>query len=991
MNILRRSVSLELNHRVDSIVATLVRLLFAFPLTLPCDPINLSNELGEGTTSMNDNTGKIIIQGAREHNLRGINLDIPRGRLVVITGVSGSGKSSLAFDTLYAEGQRRYVESLSAYARQFLGQMEKPQVDYISGLSPAISIEQKTAGHNPRSTVGTITEIYDYLRVLFARTGTQHCPDCGNPITTQSAEQMVEAILGYADQTRIMIAAPVVQNRKGEHRDVIEKAQRDGFVRARINGDILDLDSTIELDKKKKHTIDIIIDRLVIKPDIRTRLTDSVETALKVSAGILRVIVIGGEEQLFSENAACISCGLSLPPMSPQRFSFNSPLGMCPVCGGLGTHLYPDPELLIKDESLSLAQGAVKFIGNIEQNPMGWNIRKLRVMAAELDFKLETPWKKLPELVRQIILNGGRDLKRQEGRSTAKVSISWPGILPEIERLYLQTKSEGMRKWYGQFISNITCPECKGTRLSREARSVLFHGRSIVDLSSMSIQNLLLWIQALELASVEQKIAGEIFKEICNRLHFLKDVGLHYLTLDRQAPTLSGGEAQRIRLASQIGSGLVGVMYILDEPSIGLHSRDTSRLLGTLGKLRDIGNSVIVVEHDLETIRRADYVIDMGPGAGHEGGLVVASGTFQDLLENEASLTGSYLSGRLKIEIPKHRRNGTGKKIRIIGATEHNLKNITVDIPLGRFVCVTGVSGSGKSTLINHILFRAVASSLYGSIRKIGRHRRIEGVEHIDRLIEITQQPIGRTPRSNPATYTNVFTQIRTIFAQLPEAKLRGYNPGRFSFNVKGGRCEACQGDGVKRIEMHFLPDVFVTCEVCKGRRFNQETLEVKFRGLSISDVLDLEVRQAIEHFAKVPSIVKVLNTLHDVGLDYIKLGQPAPTLSGGEAQRVKLSRELAKHETGKTLYILDEPTTGLHSHDILKLLTVLHRLVDLGNTVLVIEHNLDVVKNADWIIDLGPEGGDEGGALIATGTPESIIRCKESHTGRFLDPVLSR
>ncbi len=938
---------------------------------------------------MNDISGKIIIQGAREHNLRGIDLEIPRGRLVVITGVSGSGKSSLAFDTLYAEGQRRYVESLSSYARQFLGQMEKPQVDYISGLSPAISIEQKTAGHNPRSTVGTVTEIFDYLRVLFARTGVQYCPDCGQSIATQSAQQMVESILAYPDQARIMIAAPVVQNRKGEHREVIEKAQRDGFVRARIDGVMIDLDTPIQLDKKKKHTIDIVIDRLVIKPDIRSRLTDSVETALKVSEGLLRVIVMEGEEQLVSENAACLSCGRSFSPMSPQRFSFNSPLGMCSVCSGLGTHLYPDPELIIKDPRLSLAKGAVKFIGSIEQNPMGWNIRKLRAMASELDFSLDTPWHELPELVRNVILYGGRDLRKMDRTQHAKIATAWPGILPEIARLYLQTKSEGMRKWYGQFISNITCPECQGTRLSRDARSVLFHSRSIVDLSRMSVQNLITWIESLEMSPTEAAIAGEIFKEVCSRLNFLKDVGLHYLTLDRQAPTLSGGEAQRIRLASQIGSGLVGVMYILDEPSIGLHSRDTSRLLATLARLRDIGNSVIVVEHDLETIRRADHIVDMGPGAGHEGGQVVASGPYQDLIRCDASLTGAYLSGRLTIDIPERRRNGNGKKIRIIGASEHNLKDISVDIPLGRFVCVTGVSGSGKSTLVNHILYRAVAAELHGSIRKVGRHRRIEGIEYIDRLIEITQQPIGRTPRSNPATYTNVFGPIRTLFAQLPEAKMRGYSPGRFSFNVKGGRCEACQGDGVKRIEMHFLPDVFVTCEVCKGKRFNQETLEVRFRGLSISDVLDLEVREAIGIFAKIPAVHKVLGTLQDVGLDYIRLGQPAPTLSGGEAQRVKLSRELAKNETGKTLYILDEPTTGLHPHDIHKLLKVLHRLVDLGNTVVVIEHNMDVVKNADWVIDLGPEGGDEGGGLVVEGTPEAVSACERSHTGRFLRPVL--
>ncbi|MBN1552966.1 excinuclease ABC subunit UvrA [bacterium] len=934
-------------------------------------------------------TDKIIIQGAREHNLRSINLEIPRSKFIVITGVSGSGKSSLAFDTIFAEGQRRYVESLSSYARQFLGQMEKPQVDYISGLSPAISIEQKTASHNPRSTVGTVTEIYDYLRVLFARAGRQHCPSCNDPITSQTVQQMVESVMELPYGSKVMITAPMVQNRKGEHRDIINRARNEGFVRIQVDGDILDLDIAINLDKKKKHTIDIIVDRLVIQSDIRSRLADSVEIALKLSEGLLKVIVLEGETILFSENAACLKCGSSFPPLSPQRFSFNSPLGMCERCSGLGTIMHPDPDLIIRDSNLSLGEGAVKFLGILNDNPNGWTSRRIQTIAKFFNFTLDTPWKALSETAKNVLLYGVSG-NIPKGTAVPRYLVRWSGVLNEIQRLYLQTKSEGMRRWYSQFIRNVVCPECQGTRLNNASRAVHFKDITITDLTSKSVGQNLEWLKSLSLTHTEEAIAGEVLKEIINRLIFLRDVGLHYLTLDRSAPSLSGGEAQRIRLASQIGSGLVGVLYILDEPSIGLHSRDTARLLDTLKKLRDMGNTVIVVEHDTSTISEADFIIDMGPGAGHKGGEVIAAGKPEDIITNLDSLTGAYLSGRYQIPIPKKRRKTHTKKVTVIGASEHNLKEIDVAFPLSTFICVTGVSGSGKSTLVNEILYRGLAKRLNRSPRRVGKHKEIIGFDSIDRLIEITQKPIGRTPRSNPATYTNVFTHIRNLFAQLPEAKLRGYKAGRFSFNVKGGRCEACRGDGLKRIEMHFLPDVYVTCEVCKGKRFNRETLDVKYRGLNISDILELEVREAIEVFSKVPSIVKILTTIEEVGLEYIKLGQPAPTLSGGEAQRVKLSRELSKNDTGSTLYILDEPTTGLHAHDIRKLLDVLHKLVDLGNTVIVIEHNLDMIKNADWIIDLGPEGGDEGGRIVAQGTPEMIADCQDSFTGRYLKRILT-
>ncbi|MBN1354719.1 excinuclease ABC subunit UvrA [bacterium] len=930
-------------------------------------------------------SNSIIIQGAREHNLQNINLEIPRRKLVIITGVSGSGKSSLAFDTLFAEGQRRYVESLSSYARQFLGQMEKPQVDFIGGLSPAISIEQKSASHNPRSTVGTVTEVYDYLRVLFARAGVQYCPRCRNPITSQSAQQMVETILNLPAGSKLMIAAPVVQNRKGEHRDVIETARRDGFVRIRVDGQVMDLDDSIRMDRKRKHSLDVIVDRLVIREDIRSRLTDSVEIALKTSEGMLKVVLVDGEELLFSEHAACLKCGESFPPLSPQRFSFNSPLGMCPRCSGLGTIMHPDPDLVIRNSEASLGLGAVKFLGVLHDNPNSWTARRMKAIGDFLGFNLDTPWKDISPEARNVILYGQSSDPALSGMNVPRVVRYWNGVLNDIQRLYLQTKSEGMRRWYGQFIRNIQCPECLGTRLNQSARAVRFGSATITEISGRSVSDILSWQENLDLSVSEHEIADEVLREIRNRLIFLRDVGLHYLSLDRPAPTLSGGESQRIRLASQIGSGLVGVLYILDEPSIGLHARDTSRLLETLKTLRDMGNTVIVVEHDPETIRTADYIVDMGPGAGHQGGHVVAAGSPAEIADHPDSLTGSYLSGRLSIPVPRRRRRRNSGFIKILGASEHNLKAIDVRIPLSRFVCVTGVSGSGKSTLVNEILFRGLAEKLYGSTRRVGRHDSIQGADRIDRLIEITQKPIGRTPRSNPATYTNVFNHIRMLFAQLPEARLRGYAPGRFSFNVKGGRCEACRGDGLKRIEMHFLPDVYVTCEVCKGKRFNTETLQVKYRGLNISDVLNLEVHQAIDIFSKVPAITRILKTIQDVGLGYIKLGQPAPTLSGGEAQRVKLSRELAKNETGKTLYILDEPTTGLHSHDIGKLLSVLHRLVNMGNTVIVIEHNMDVIKNSDWIIDLGPEGGDEGGYVIAQGRPEDVVNNPESFTGRYL------
>ncbi|MBN1295813.1 excinuclease ABC subunit UvrA [bacterium] len=931
---------------------------------------------------------KIIIQGASEHNLRHVDLELPRNRFIVITGVSGSGKSSLAFDTLYAEGQRRYVESLSAYARQFLGQMEKPQVDYIAGLSPAISIEQKSASHNPRSTVGTVTEVYDYLRVLFARAGTQHCPDCGDAITSQSAQQMVEQIQNLPAESRIMIAAPMVQNRKGEHRDVIDQARSEGFVRVRVDGEICDLDSPIELDKKKKHTIDIIVDRLIIRPDIRSRLTDSVETALKLSDGMLKVIVIDGEEILFSEHAACLKCGKSFPPLSPQRFSFNSPLGMCPKCSGLGTIMDTDPTIVIRDEKMTLGNGALKFLGILNDNPTGWAYRRISRLGEKVGFDLNTPWRELSPESREALLFG-LPPRRMEDKSDFYQARGWIGVLNDIRRLFLQTKSEGMRRWYSQFFRHVPCPDCCGTRLNEAARAVRFHDRTITTVCSWSVSDVLNWIDSLIYTPSEQAIAGEVMKEISARLGFLRDVGLHYLTLDRSAPSLSGGEAQRIRLASQIGSGLVGVLYILDEPSIGLHARDTGRLLGTLQRLRDLGNTVIVVEHDPETMMSADFIVDMGPGAGHLGGEVVAVGSPETITAHETSLTGAYLSGRMTIPVPDRRRQIRNGFIEIKGASANNLKNIDVRIPLSRFVCVTGVSGSGKSSLVNQILFRGLSNLINRSHRRVGAHEGIIGAENIDRLIEIDQKPIGRTPRSNPATYTGVFSLIRNLFAALPEAKMRGYKPGRFSFNVKGGRCEACHGDGLKRIEMHFLADVFVPCEVCKGRRFNVETLQVRYKGLNIADVLDLEVTDAMELFRNHPAIHKILETLSDVGLDYIKLGQSATTLSGGEAQRVKLSRELAKNDTGNTLYVLDEPTTGLHFHDIRKLLSVLHRLVDMKNTIVVIEHNLDVIKNADYIIDLGPEGGDEGGYLVATGTPEEIIVNPDSLTGKFLKNCL--
>ncbi len=932
----------------------------------------------------------ILIQGASEHNLRYINLTIPRNKFVVITGVSGSGKSSLAFDTLYAEGQRRYVESLSSYARQFLGQMEKPRVDYIGGLSPAISIEQKSASHNPRSTVGTVTEIYDYLRVLFARAGVQHCTECEEPITSQSAQQMVEQILQMPLGTRFMIGAPMVQQRKGEHKDIIERARSEGFVRIRIDGKIWDIDDVPALDKRKKHSIDIIVDRLEIEPDIRSRLTDSVETALKISDGLMKLVTGDEVETLFSEHAACLKCGRSFPPLSPQRFSFNSPLGMCPKCSGLGTIMDTDPDLVIRDRNLTLGQGVLKFLGVLDDNPNGWTARRVLRLGSVFGFTLDTPWNKLSPAAQEALLYG-QPPRRMEEKSDFLNARGWIGVLNDIRRLFLTTKSEGMRRWYSQFFSHIPCPECKGTRLNEAARAVFFDSRSITDVSKMSVQNIIDWIAALDLSPTQKAIATELLKEITARLYFLRDVGLHYLTLDRPAPSLSGGETQRIRLASQIGSGLVGVLYILDEPSIGLHSRDTSRLLDTLKRLRDLGNTVIVVEHDLETIQASDFIVDMGPGAGHQGGEVIATGTPHEVAENPNSLTGAYLSKRKKIDYPNTRRTIRNGVIEVTGARENNLKSISVQFPLSRFICVTGVSGSGKSTLVNQILYPALSNALNRSHRYVGAHDAIRGSEKIDRLIEINQKPIGRTPRSNPATYTGVFTHIRSLFAMLPESKMRGYKPGRFSFNVKGGRCEACMGDGLKRIEMHFLADVFVPCEVCKAKRFNLETLEVRYKGLNIADVLDLEVREAMEIFKNHPMIMKILQTLSDVGLDYIKLGQPAPTLSGGEAQRVKLSRELAKTDTGKTLYILDEPTTGLHPHDIYKLLDVMQRLVDLKNTLVVIEHNMDIIKNADYIIDLGPEGGDEGGWVVSTGTPEQIAADPRSYTGRYLNAFLEK
>jgi excinuclease ABC subunit A len=919
---------------------------------------------------------RIIIKGAREHNLKGIDLEIPRDQLVVITGLSGSGKSSLAFDTIYAEGQRRYVESLSAYARQFLEQMEKPDVDSIEGLSPAISIEQKTTSKNPRSTVGTVTEIYDYLRVLFARVGVPHCPSCGRVIAAQTVQQMVDRVLTLPAGTKLMVLAPVVRGRKGEYRKLFFDLQRQGYSRVRVNGAVHELSEEIELDKNRKHTIEVVVDRLVVRDNLGRRLADSLETALRLADGVVQVEPVegGAEPFVFSERLACAECGVSFPEVSPRMFSFNNPYGACPACGGIGTRYEIDPELLVPDPRRSLRDGALAPWAGRESV---YFKQTLQALARRYKFSLDTPWSKLPKKTRTIIVHGDPD-------------GGFEGVVRVLERRYRETLSEDARQDVERFMALRDCPTCRGSRLRPESLAVLVGGESIAGISRLTIKEAARFFDTLQLSERDAQIARRVLKEIRERLGFLTNVGLDYLTLDRAAGTLSGGEAQRIRLATQIGSSLVGVLYILDEPSIGLHQRDNRRLLETLRRLRDLGNTVLVVEHDEETIRSADYVVDLGPGAGELGGYLVAVGTPDEIMANPASLTGQYLSGAREIPVPASRRKPPDKFVTIHNPREHNLKGGAVRIPLGTFTCITGVSGSGKSTLVNDVLYRALAQMLYRAQERPGAHDRIEGAQHVDKVIDIDQSPIGRTPRSNPATYTGVFTFIRTLFARTPDARMRGYRPGRFSFNVKGGRCEACQGDGLVKIEMHFLPDVYVTCEVCKGRRYNRETLDIHYKGKNVADVLGMTVREALGFFDAVPVIRQKLQTLHDVGLDYIRLGQSATTLSGGEAQRVKLGTELSRRATGRTLYILDEPTTGLHFADIQRLIDVLNQLVDQGNTVVIIEHNLDVIKTADWIIDLGPEGGDEGGRVVATGTPEGVARAEGSYTGQFLRAVLA-
>ena len=932
---------------------------------------------------------EIIIRGAREHNLANISVAIPRNRLVVITGVSGSGKSSLAFDTLFAEGQRRYVESLSAYARQFLEQMEKPDVDTIEGLSPAISIEQKTTSRNPRSTVGTVTEIHDYLRLLWASIGVPHCPDCEIPIRPQSVDQMVDRLLDRPEGTRFLLLAPVIEGRKGEHRKVFQQMVREGFVRARVDGELVEAAEPPTLDKNRKHTVEVVVDRLSVREGVAARLADSLETALRVGEGLVRIQEHGGEEIVLSSRHACPQCGFSLSEISPRLFSFNSPQGACTHCSGLGFLREVDPEKLVVDPERSLAAGCLAMVG---KSPGSWFRHQVEQLAQALDFDLHTPWRKLPAEVRELLIYGTdseHEFVWQGSKGAYRYRDRFEGAVPRLERRYGETTSEDIRRELERYMSFAPCPVCRGARLRREALAVSVGGRNLAEVSALSVSRALEWFDSLALGEREGAIADKILREVHDRLGFLVSVGLDYLTLDRMAGTLSGGESQRIRLATQVGSKLMGVLYVLDEPSIGLHQRDNRRLLETLKGMRDLGNTVVVVEHDEETIREADWVIDLGPGAGSLGGTVVASGPPEHLEEVEASLTGAYLSGRRSIPVPSERAAGNGKRLVVRGARENNLKNIDVELPLGRLICVTGVSGSGKSTLVNEILHKAVARELYGSVSRPGRHGGVEGVEHLDKVITIDQSPIGRTPRSNPATYTKAFDPIRALFAATTDARARGYKPGRFSFNVKGGRCEACQGAGQTRIEMHFLPDVFVRCDHCGGRRYNRETLEVHFKGLDIAEVLDLTVSQARELFAAVPKIVRILDTLIAVGLGYLHLGQPATTLSGGEAQRIKLSRELAKRATGSTLYLLDEPTTGLHFDDVRKLLAVLHALVDRGNTVVVIEHNLDVIKTADWIIDLGPEGGEGGGEVVAAGDPERIARCATSYTGRFLKRLL--
>ena len=934
---------------------------------------------------------KISIRGAREHNLKNVDLDIPRDKLVVVTGVSGSGKSSLAFDTIYAEGQRRYVESLSAYARQFLGQMEKPDVDHIDGLSPAISIEQRTAARNPRSTVATATEIYDYLRLLYARIGQQFCVKCGKPIRRQTVQEMADLVLQIAEGKRTQILAPIVRGRKGEYKADLAEMKKEGFLRARIDNEWVDLENPPEIDKKRKHTIEIVVDRLKPTKEERQRLTDSLETALKQSSGMVTIVAEGIAERTLNEHATCTSCGISYGELEPRMFSFNSPYGACPGCDGLGTKMEIDPDRLVPNPELSLADGAIASHRNAADS--GWLGAQLRALAKAYQFDLSTPWGQLNKKIRNVILYGtkGRelDIHYRDTRFSVKYKREWEGIIPSLTRRYRGTASEHMREFISSFMGLADCPDCHGARLKPDTLAVKVHGKNINEITRYSVARSLEWLDDLNLNEKEQIIGAAILKEIRQRLQFMADVGLEYLTLDRSAATLSGGEAQRIRLATQIGSRLMGVLYVLDEPSIGLHHRDNERLISTLTSLRDLGNTVMVVEHDLDTMRAADFIVDLGPGAGKEGGKVVAAGSPQQIQANSKSLTGKYLSGKLEIATPKERRKGNGKSLTIKEAEENNLKKINATFPLGLFICVTGVSGSGKSTLVNEILHKALARSIYGALDTPGKHCGIEGLKHLDKVVNIDQSPIGRTPRSNPATYTKVFDEIRHLFTEMPESKVRGYLPGRFSFNVKGGRCEACAGDGVVKIEMHFLPDVYVKCDVCHGKRYNRETLEITFKGKTVSDVLEMTVAEAHVFFESIPMIKRRLDVLMGVGLGYIQLGQAATTLSGGEAQRMKLSSELAKVATGRTLYILDEPTTGLHIHDVEQLLKVLGKLVDRGNTVVVIEHNLDVVKTADHLIDLGPEGGEAGGFIVAEGPPEDVVKNPKSHTGRALSALL--
>ena len=935
----------------------------------------------------------IRIRGARQHNLKNINLDIPRDKMVVITGLSGSGKSSLAFDTIYAEGQRRYMESLSSYARQFLGQMDKPDVDYIEGLSPAISIDQKTTSRNPRSTVGTVTEIYDYLRLLFARVGHPHCPRCGKPVNQQSLDQMLDQLLALPERTKLLIMAQAVRGKKGEHKKLLEHIRKEGYTRLRIDGEIRDAGEEIQLEKNKKHTIEVVIDRLIIRPEIRPRMAESMEVALKMGQGVAYVQIVDGEQLMFSQNFACEDCGISLPEITPRMFSFNSPFGACPVCSGLGSQMEMDLELVLPDKAKSLAEGA---IAPMSTNVKGYYMRQMDTLVQKYGCTLDTPWQEMPAKLQQKLLYGTGEEILEFGYENMfgqyKIHrIPFEGVMNILNRRYRESESDTMREEYENYMSVNLCPECHGARLKPEVLAVTIGGKNIQQVTDMPVAQCQEFFQQVEFSDRERTIGQQVLKEINARLGFLAKVGLEYLTLSRSAGTLSGGEAQRIRLATQIGSGLVGVLYILDEPSIGLHQRDNNKLLEALKNLRNMGNTLLVVEHDEDTMRVADHIVDIGPGAGSQGGYVVAQGTAEEIMAVPESVTGQYLSHKKIIPVPEKRRQGNGNFLEILGAEENNLKNVHLKLPLGVFTVITGVSGSGKSTLINEILYKAVASKLYRIKGRPGKFKKLLGMENVDKVIDIDQSPIGRTPRSNPATYTGVFDLIRTLFSQCSEAKMRGYKPGRFSFNIKGGRCETCKGDGIIKIEMHFLSDVYVPCEVCGGARYNQETLEVKYKGKSIADVLNMTIEEAVEFFKNVSRIANKLQVLQDVGLGYVKLGQSATTLSGGEAQRVKLATELSRRSTGRTLYILDEPTTGLHTADIHRLLEILQRLVDGGDSVVVIEHNLDVIKSADYIVDLGPEGGDKGGTIVAQGTPEEIVKVKASYTGKFLKPMLEQ